>query len=406
MALSWKTIKSVFDASLDVYRSQKSFVAVGYYFGRLLLRRGPAAIRRRLETVRSLARLAQEVPRQSGQISVAALIHGAIGDSVMAARFLRDLKACCPEVVFDIYTANVAQARWIFGEVGGVNNCLQDSAFDRVSKGHYDASFIFEDTVRVANVKPALRDKHVGMFSSVLESIDRFYENHKEHDGAPYNPNGVLAQELLYRYGTNRAKAAHLIAGIDYGGDRYCLAVEDGAVAKFSLSGKRYITVHNGFDLSQVTHTGSVTKVYPKFGEVIAEVRKAKPEFAFVQIGASTSIAVEGIDFNLIGKTSLREAASLVKQASCHLDNEGGLVTIASCYGVPCCVVFGPSSPDYFSYQGNIAVRPVECGGCWWITKDWLSRCPRGMPKPVCMYAQPPSAVARATLQLLEFTER
>jgi len=69
--------------------------------------------------------------------------------------------------------------------------------------------------------------------------------------------------------------------------------------------------------------------------------------------------------------------------------------------GTPCCAVYGPSSADYFAYKGHAVVRPIECGGCWWITKGWLSQCPRGQREPVCMYTQPPRRVARAVLQLL-----
>jgi Glycosyltransferase family 9 (heptosyltransferase) len=399
-----KSIKSALGASAEIYRNQKSALAVARYLARLISRRGPAAIRRRIEIVRSLGQVAEAAPRREGRLNVGALVQGAVGDNIIAARFLRDLSARCPNIIFDIYTVNVSLGQWIYSDVQGLGRCLQDASFARFS-GQYDASLIFEDTVRLGNIRPDLENHDLGRFSEILDSMKRFQDEHPDFMGR-YNRNGVLAEQLFYKHNTIRASAAHFIAGIEYGGDRYLLPVEDSAIADFSLSNQKYITVHNGFDLSQVTHSGTVTKVYPKFGEAIAEIRKERPELTFVQIGSSTSIAIEGIDLNLIGRTSLQQAASLVKGASCHIDNEGGLVSVASCFGTPCCVVFGPSSPDYLSYEGNIAVRPVECGGCWWITNDWLSRCPRGMTHPVCMYKQPPTAVAKATLQLLKTPKR
>ncbi len=401
--MSRKLIGSVINAAVETYRSQKSILAVGRYFYFLLARRGPAAIKRRIEARRTLANIAAQpelLQAEAGQIAVAALVGGVVGDNIMAARFLRDLNAVCPNVRFDVYTSNLALGNWIYAGVPGMRNCFQDTVFERLP-AEYDAQLEFGDTVRFLQAKPNLFEGQGGRFSAILDSIRKFSEKHSRSI-EPYNRDGVVAQELLYTTGTNRAAANHVIAGVAYGGDWYDLAADDAAIGKFMLAGKKYVTVHNGFDLSQVTNSGTVPKVYPRFAEVIKEVRQVMPDLVFVQIGSSTSVPIEGTDFNLIGRTSLAEATGLVKGAACHLDNESGLVTIASCYGTPCCVIYGPSSPDYFSYKGNVAVRPIECGGCWWASKEWLRRCPRGLEEPVCMYTQPPARVAEGVVQLLQ----
>lgn len=401
--MNWKSINSAMNTAVETYRSQKSILAVGRYLYLLLSRRGPAAIRRRIETRRTLADLAaqrSQVQIASGQIALAAIIGGVVGDNIIAARFLRDLSSACPNISLDIYTSNLSLGKWIYAGVPGMRNCFQDTVFGKLP-AEYDAELEFGDTVRLLRAKPRLLEDKRERFSTILTSIQSFSEKHNR-DVEPYNRDGVIAQELLYRHGTNRAAANHVIAGLTYGGDRYGLTADDAAVAKFMLAGRRYVTVHNGFDLSQITHSGSASKVYPRFADVIKEVRQAIPDLVFVQVGSSTSVPITGTDFNLIGKTSLAEAAGLVKGATCHIDNEGGLVTVASCYGTPCCVVYGPSSADYFAYQGHVAVRPIQCGGCWWVAKDWLSRCPRGMDEPVCMYTQPPWRVAKGVLQILE----
>ena len=397
----WKSIESALSGAIETYRTQRSLLAVGRYFVRFISRRGPAAIRRRIEARRSLARMTAQSQRTPNQIIVAIVVGGVVGDNIIAARFLRDLGEFCPNVSFDIYTSNVALGRWIYGNVGsGLRDCFQDTSFGKISE-EYDAILEIGDTVKFLQAKLTLTNNHSERLSKILASIRSFSDGHKDDKTLAYNHDGIVAQELLYKHGKNRATANHFIAGISYGGDRYALAADENVVAKHALGDKRYVTVHNGFDLSQITHSGTASKVYPRFGEVIKEVRKARPELIFVQIGASTSVNIDGVDLNLIGQTSLPEAAGLIKGAICHLDNEGGLVTIASCYGIRCCVVFGPSSADYFSYDGNVAIRPAECGGCWWIAKDWMSRCPRGMNEPVCMYKQPPSVVAKGVLQLL-----
>jgi hypothetical protein len=401
--VSWKVISSALtEVPLRAYRGKKNILATCSSLFQILLRRGPAAIKRRIETRKTLRRLtAASVQLQSNpeQIVVAAVVGGVVGDNIIAARFFRDLGAACPNVRLDIYTSNVALGEWIYSGVPGKRNCFQDSVFGKLPV-NYDAEIEFGDTVRFVGAKPSILSNEHDPLSKIITSISNFSKL-REKNTTAYNPDGLIAQELLYTHGTNRSRANHLIAGIPYGGHRYELAADEAVIAKLSLSDKRYVTVHNGFDLSQITQSGTASKVYPRFADVIEQVRKVMPDLVFVQIGSSTSVAIRGTDMNLIGKTSLFEAAALVRGATCHLDNEGGLVTIASCYGTPCCVVFGPSSADYFSYEGNVAIRPVECGGCWWIAKDWMGRCPRGMSEPVCMYSQPPSNVAEGMLQLL-----
>jgi hypothetical protein len=395
----WKPVKAAIGGATKVYQTQKSVLAVLRYFGRVVARRGPAALQRRIETRRSLSRIATASADLSDQIKIAIIVGGVVGDNIMAARFLRDLGAECPDVAFDVYTSNVALGKWIYGGVACLSNCFQDNAFQAVYQ-QYDVSFVFSDTMRLLhqNAKPGRWSEK---FSAIVESVKSFSDEQKQVDGLPYNQYGIVAQDLFYKHGVNRAVANHFIAGIPYGGDRYGLAVEDDVTSQFSLAGKRYATVHNGFDLKTVTQNGSATKVYPRFGEVIREIRKVMPDLLFIQIGAATSVVIEEADINLLGRTTLQQAAAIVKQSACHIDNESGIVSIASCFGTPCCVVFGPSSADYFSYDGNVAVRPRQCGGCWWIEKDWMSRCPRGMNEPVCMYTQPPSVVADAVIGLL-----
>jgi hypothetical protein len=337
-------------------------------------------------------------PQRQDRLGIAVSVGGAVGDNVMAARFLRDLGAVCPDLAFDVYTSNVVLGKWIYQDVAAVRDCFQDVAFNTVYT-QYDVALFFGDTMKLLHHKAT--DGWSKEFSAIAASIARFSEAHKEAPEFPYNHDGVVAQDLFYKHGLNRARANHFIADIPYGGDRYRLPADEEIISKHSLSERRFVTVHNGYDLSTVAQTGSATKVYPRFGEVIKELRKSRPELVFIQIGASTSVVIDEVDINLVGQTNLRQAAALVKAAACHVDNESGLVTIASCYGTPCCVVYGPSSADYFTYEGNATIRPVQCGGCWWIAKDWMSRCPREMNQPVCMYSQPPGRVAEAVIGLL-----
>lgn len=131
-------------------------------------------------------------------------------------------------------------------------------------------------------------------------------------------------------------------------------------------------------------------------------LRRDFPGVTFVQIGESaTSVEITECDVSLLGRTSLKEAAGVLRGALMHLDNESGLVHLARCFGVPSTVVFGPTPADFFGYPGNGEVRPTVCGDCWWLTRNWMRNCAMGYEKPLCMTEQHPSAVAQVAAEIL-----
>jgi hypothetical protein len=71
-------------------------------------------------------------------------------------------------------------------------------------------------------------------------------------------------------------------------------------------------------------------------------------------------------------------------------------VHIARTLGVKSCVIFGPTSIDYFAYPDNINIRPTLCGGCWWINSTWMDACPRGFEMAPCMSTQKPEDIVAA----------
>src|SRR5262249_20404119 len=144
------------------------------------------------------------------------------------------------------------------------------------------------------------------------------------------------------------------------------------------------------------------TKCYPHFDEIIRRLKSRFPHLTTVQIGATTSVPIAGIDLDLVNRTTLWEVAEVVRNARLHLDNEGGLVHLAAAMGTRSCVVFGPTSTDYFGYVDNINVRPRFCGGCWWTNETWMDQCPRGFSEARCMTEQDPGDIAREIISHLD----
>jgi hypothetical protein len=210
-----------------------------------------------------------------------------------------------------------------------------------------------------------------------------------------------LARKAVYG-GKSRQDFLQWMLGISYGGESLAIEADEEALRRFSLTGRDFITVHNGFDPNFIISGQRATKCYPHFDAAVAGLKAARPGLLIVQLGTKTSEAIAAADLNLIGRTSLTEAAALLRATRLHLDNEGGLVHLAACYGRRSLVVFGPTPSDYFGYSSNINVDPPRCGGCWWIEESWMDRCPRGMKQPECMFAQPPDKLISLALEALQ----
>lgn len=379
-------------------RQQRSLRLALVYGWRYITRRGPDAIRRRWRARhdrRTIRHRASAVPG----IRLGILVTGGIGDHILAARFLRDLRSADDSFVFDIFSPNPAVAEWIFAGLVGFENCAIDVSFDSL-QSQYDITLSLSPII---TVKRNARSGPKAFRSRVLQDcIDRINSFEREvtcflTSSKMY---GHLAHSLQFRNMT-RSTCAHVISGIKYSGDAFSLASDDTCLDTLGLRNKVYVTVHNGFEAQYVTSSNRATKCYPHFNQVVALLKKRFPDLCFVQLGSITSTALSEVDVELIGGTNLLEASALIRGAIAHLDNESGLVHIASCYSVPCCVVFGPTPPDYFGYTDNVNVRPKVCGSCWWTTDDWMDRCPRGIEMPVCTFTQPPHEVVDAMSRLL-----
>ena len=221
--------------------------------------------------------------------------------------------------------------------------------------------------------------------------IDVFIENHPRLEGD-------LGRAAVFM-NMNRYTFQQGMSGIKYGGPRLSLPKDETALARFGLEGKRYVTLHNGFDAEEANHVGKgrlATKCYPHFPEIVSRLHEVCPDIQIVHLGAGTSRPIDAVDLNLIGRTSLSETTAIIESAALHIDNEGGLVHIASCLGTRSCVIFGPTSLDFFGYEENINIPPASCGGCWWTTGDWLRNCPRGFDGPRCLSEQPPERIVEA----------
>ncbi len=397
-------IKTVLRQFREVHEQTGSLLAATRFAYRFVIKKMPLLLRQAVQTARRGAVLNQIDAARTGVASdtpfLGIRVSGGVGDYLTIARFVRDLSHAAEEFAFDVYCTDPVRARWIFGAVGGLRACYDDVLFD-AAMAKYDLALwagqfviVHEDVAkwdRLTSRPGLVRAARAAI--RYRPKIDLFIRNHPYLDG-------YLGQKAVYS-NTNRSNFLHHIAGIAYGGDRFDVELDGDAAERFGLTPGDYITVHNGFDPGFVVTADRATKCYPHFGKVVGLLKQQWPDLRFVQLGATTSDRIAEADLDLLGRTSLREAAGLLRHARLHIDNEGGLVHLARSLGVRSCVVFGPTPSSYFGYAGNINIDPTFCGGCWWINQTWMNQCPRDFAAARCMTEQDPGHVAAAIHQAL-----
>ncbi len=178
----------------------------------------------------------------------------------------------------------------------------------------------------------------------------------------------------------------------------YSLGYED--FLRFSMIQKLppgdYITVHDGYDVTNVTAASArITKTWnlEHWTELVKKIKR-NTGLRVIQLGAKSSRPIEGVDECLVNKKTLIESFDILARSRLHIDGDSGLVHAATRMQVPCIVMFGPT-PDYFyGYPQNRNLRSGVCkDACYWMKPDWMTSCPIGYESPRCMDELSPDRV-------------
>lgn len=350
----------------------------------------------------------REMPDIPREFVIAFHISGGIGDHLIAARYIRDFSEAVGRIQFDIHSSRPQIAKWIFSTFPNCRKIYTENYIHR-----HEIKKLYPVALRLTPVVATLKEhidwKKVEARSPQLALICQRVMLFGRKiplliNNIPYM-DGYLGQVLLLN-GGNRMTASHYISHIPYGGDQLDLRSTAQALFEFGLNRKKYITIHNGFDDhflidGKVMSEKKSTKTYKNFDSVVEKIKKLFPNIAIVQLGVNTSSPINGVDLNLLKKTTMRQTAEILEHSLLHIDGESGLVHLAASVGTKSCVLFGPTSPEYFSYPNNINISPSFCGNCWWMTNDWMRNCPRGFHEATCLSSISPDSVIQEILEHL-----
>lgn len=340
----------------------------------------------------------EELPsKDPNTLRIAIAEGGGLGDAIIQTTYIKEIRKLFKgNVVIDFY----CRAFPAFKNFAFIDNCFPYT--DSHPAAHYDVYIVS----RRFYIVLACDEAKVQNFSEQFLSFCKWCK-HLTDDilAGEYNDNLFSQYALLF--GKNRTEQAnvHTVLPITRHTKTYCNLDEQtfSVLQEYGLENTPYITVSRAVDSK---YGGHHPKLWPLtyYEDLVSRLKKRFPHVKIVQIGAGSGFSrIEGIDLNLVGKTSLDQTKTLLKHALLHIDGEGGLVHLRHILNGVSAVFFGPTNPKIFAYDNNLNFRSSVCAdSCEWVTGSWTEGCLRGFETPLCMQSLTPDKIFAPIAQYLE----
>ena len=337
------------------------------------------------------------------RLSIAVLVAGGFGDSLIALAWVKELYRHLDEKVhIDLYGRSdlLSVAAYMHSHIASILGSglfSLASGYDLKLKIAHFCLVIEANTPRIASKSRKLFD--------IVQKLRGFAERHKKYAYRQPQFDGVWADYCNLQgwnrwdeLGANEAIpfSRHTWGVVHINCDHFSVP------EKYGLAGQPFITIHAGGDTAY--HTSSHgSRIWPlaQWGQFCRLFKERYPHIAIVQLGAGFQTPIEGADLVLLGKISLAESMVVLKRALLHVDGESGLVHFRRQLGGKSVVLFGPTSDKFKGYAGNINIVSQLCSNCEWMTNDSLLNCPRGFAQPECLQAINPESVMEAVSDAL-----
>lgn len=336
-----------------------------------------AALAYSLWKKRLLARLTQQVRGLSGwqakrgPLRIFYWLPGGLGDAACARRLVLAYRALLPQAEFDVYCPLPGVAQTLFGAQERItclpHNRVYYKNYDLVVRACLAVEFLYADELRLraCNTFWPVYERAVKAQRSLGSLLDDTFLTEP-----------VLGR-ALYRAGGTRFDLLRYTGGTELAADLLPVPKKAG----YGLDGKKYITFHDGTSTAQALPTAP-TRAWPreKWRAFLRAFKAQYPDITIVQVGGPNSPVYEEADCCLVRKTALTDLPGLLAHALVHVDTESGLVHLASMLPLRSVVLFGPSDVRFFAYDKNSNLSAGPCGGCMWMTRDWMFACPLNRP--------------------------
>ncbi|MDR0742533.1 MAG: methyltransferase domain-containing protein [Puniceicoccales bacterium] len=349
--------------------------------------------------------------RSDGKLKIAIIVSGGIGDILLYGVTIKELsKRINYDYSIDLYTDKEGKKSvfdFVFNKARFISNLVGTNSWNVLKEHDYD---VIMHTDRCTNILycdlKCVEKKSKWLGDFCRNSKEFFTKYYKIFEHTPRYHTLIDQWSILNNRTRIQESDPCNLLGIDNSTHLFLnLEPENMEILKsFGLEEIRYITVQRGINTYEKSYKS--TRMWPlrHYERFIELFRRAYPNIKVVQLGHSNKLckSMEGIDVNLVGKTSLGELAVLLKHSLFHLDGEGGMVHMKRFLNGRSIAIFGPTSEKVFGYPENINLRGNGCSSwCEWVSNDWGSKCLRGFEEAPCMASVSPEMVMEAADKLL-----
>ncbi len=315
--------------------------------------------------------------------------NGGIGDLIIALPWLEQFRDCPEPVILHTNYPDVARVFVDYMQI-------VDKANGPFTSRLTELVFELSDVIEIKNLR------HMSPFTAPMIAAWKSFLDSSDLDWAiitkahPHRANEM--GKLAVKLGLRRWTLPLAFIGRAIGTEKTNWGVQ-GVDAP-----DRFITIHDGFDASGFYKFEASMKSWPvqAWEAFVALFKLAHPDIAIVKLGGVKQRAIKGVDLNLAGQLTFAESLRYLQSALVHVDGDSGLVHARRLFNKPSVVMFGPTNIKYFGYPENRNIAPEVCGDCWWLKRDWMEKCVKDYPVPLCMLSIKPATVLAEVSSLLK----
>ena len=315
-------------------------------------------------------------------LEVLFIMRGGIGDGVMELALYEELIRMVPDMVIDVY--GESYFKYIYSTKKNIRD-FYDYHYEKYQNSNYDLVIEASWGVTILHCDlPKVLSKSNELYETILKTYEAMKSNALVNRVCMARLKSKDKFWLMGREGTWSISPQNIHVDLL---DEYKTEFEN-------LRLNKYITFNCGADMRRITEEDEFpTKVWPVgyFEELIKLINKRFPQYEIIQLGAKNTAKVNGASRHILGE-NMELVKHIVANSELHIDDEGGLVHLATAFGTKCIVLFGPTPKDLLGYPQNINLSTDVCRGCFPLGK-WNAKCALGMRKPKCMYSLTPELV-------------
>ena len=343
----------------------------------------------------TLRGLTQKKPKDPRRLRIFFWLPGGLGDAACARRLVDAYRAWLPGAVFEIYSPVRGAVQTVFAGVPDIvcaGSCKPYwPNYDLAVLACLCVKFLWADTARLAKLAPDF----TAVFTRATQAQARFGFLLDD----PFLTEPALGRWLL-KQGGRRFDLLSFTGGCELPHDAQTqLPATQNGVEKWGLKPGEYLTFHDGSDTEDLP-----TRMWPRaqWETLLSQLKAAHPQLKIVQLGTAQNPVYAQADVCLCGKTTLPDLPALLAGSRVHIDTESGLVHLSQYLPTRAVVLFGPSAKPFFAYQKNENLAAGDCGGCMWLSRNWMRVCPLGRKPASCLQALTPQRVFDAAETLLQ----